>query len=215
MRYLFSDLKSYFKNNIIYLHCIFLFFIFILYGYMKNSLYYSYLNVLGLDILKTSNYIEMSMYYYNILFTIFLTIYIFIKNLKYSINNLFLRMDLKKWIIYLILKILFILIIPKIISHFIISLFVNVNIIIFITNLYKDIIFTVSISLLSILVFIFHKRIHSIFLLLLIMVLFKINVLSANIYILLIIIFIEIVLLLWFFSNKKNYLFENINGGLK
>ena len=182
---------------------------------MKNSLYYSYLNVLGLDILKTSNYIEMSMYYYNILFTIFLTIYIFIKNFKYSINNLFLRMDLKKWIIYLILKILFILIIPKIISHFIISLFVNVNIIIFITNLYKDIIFTVSISLLSILVFIFHKRIHSIFLLLLIMVVFKINVLSANIYILLIIIFIEIVLLLWFFSNKKNYLFENINGGLK
>ena len=58
MRYLFSDLKSYFKNNIIYLHCIFLFFIFILYGYMKNSLYYSYLNVLGLNILKTSNQVS-------------------------------------------------------------------------------------------------------------------------------------------------------------
>lgn len=157
MKYIFfNDLQTIKKSmkTIIIYWCILIFSYLILYNFefdITNTEKYIFL--LGLDF-NFNDIISISFNVFNIVIYFILTVKLFTKDIIFGNANLFLRMNLLKWVGLKNLMLFFIIAVLKVITHILIGLLCNV------TPMYllSDILFTILFSNFFIVVFIVLKN---------------------------------------------------------
>lgn len=205
MKYVFLSnyqcLKKSFK--VILFYCLFLIFcLFILNNFQfEDKGYDNYVMLLGLSF-NYKSMISVCFYFLNIFIIIYLTISLFIKDIMMGNINILLRINTKKWLLYKIVILFTIIILLKILFHLLICRLSNVIPI----YLKMDLLFSFSLSLLSILLLIFIKKNYFIVIFFIIICLlgyYNLTVVNLSIYIYYIIsaILLEILMILLF--DKK------------
>lgn len=182
-----------------------------------KNIYYTF----GSNISKENfNIIELSALIFNLLFYSIITLKLFIKDIKYNPEILFLRTNFNKWLSKKIINVLIITAIIRILSYIIVYLISlkGIAFILFISFLIKDILFMISFEVFIILIFSIIKVsyiniIIALFLLFLYLKFSFYNMVNTNIICYISIIFIIVILLSLFNKLIKDFkykLFENI-----
>ena len=222
MKYIFiKDFYNYFKyHKKIWISYIVIIFLSILFGnliglQLKDSIAMS----LGLNCSPNSGILEIIMYILNIGFYILPVLLVINTDIKFNADNLFLRIDLKKWLYGKILSIIIILFVQKIITFIVIAaicLFYNYTPFGFIDVFINNYLLILFIQLLFFMVYIissYSKRIIIFFILVLLLL---IKYLFINSYtvnkVLIMFLIITVCILILFLKNKINNLFENVGG---
>lgn len=82
---------------------------------------------LGLNCSLTKNVLVMMMYLFNVGIFLYISFILFTKDIKNGIDNIFLRLDKKKWLLVKIMSILLVTIIIKISVYLILTLLLLIN----------------------------------------------------------------------------------------
>lgn len=95
----YNDLTSFRYKWLTFLifNILFLYIFYFSYKMFNIDSYKVLLTTLALDVTSKSNVIEFTMYFYKIFIALFLSTYIFTKSFETAIENLFLRIDTKRW----------------------------------------------------------------------------------------------------------------------
>lgn len=181
-----------------------------------NNLYYE---IVGFEF-NLVDFVSSLLFIFNIGFSFYITLTLFLNDLKNDMDNLFLRVDVVKWLFTKILSIFIVQSIIKIILFILLYLEIIVLkgvvdnlLVVFIVN----IIFTMLLNLLFLLLFVITKKykLLSILFLIFFVVIFRneinYSLIANNISIMLVIIFIILIVMNLFIKKNYNCIFENTN----
>lgn len=190
-----NDISNCLKNKRIIICYIICLMIFCTFGVLTDV---SFLKYKALGLILTNDFIEILMYILNILFYIYLIVYIFIFDIKYNIDNLFVRFFKTQYIIYKLISIFIIITITKTIFHILLSFNSNFNLIILIKDIFSYLI--VSLLFLNILL-----NLKSILLILLLIFTVKLtDIINTNLFLLILTLTVLILILIY----NKRFLFK-------
>lgn len=165
-----------------------------------------FLSMLGINCTLDSNLLSIIMYIFNIIFIIFIPLVLIINDLEHM-DNIFLRLKIKKWITFKIMSILLITFTYKILIYIIIMILGKNSSIMY--YFIKDYLFSISIQMLFMFIYLVANKNRIIIPFIIILFAFNIkyailNIININIYILFILPIIELVLLV--LISKKKYI---------
>lgn len=199
----------------------------ILLGYLLyNSLIGNKLNIdlvygmFGLDCNFMSPFLDILMYIYSIVLFIYFALLIFDNDIKTNITNIFLRMNLKKWLLIKIISIINITLVIKLLSYApIIFIYLINNVFTFemINCLVINLIWIVSIEMLVLYVYILLKKVpYLLFIIIVVMLLnykylFFSFIAHSNYIFMALLINIILITMILLSSKRSICIFENIN----
>lgn len=196
MKYiLLNDIGNCFKNKKIIFCYIFCLMAFCVFGILDKIDFVKY-KALGL--ILTNNFVEVLMFILNFLFYVYLIIYSFILDIKFNIDNIFLRFSKFKYILYKVISIIILVGIIKLLFHASLSFIYKFEL----NILIKDILLTLIVIFTFINILLNFKSILLIFILLYTIDLT--NIININLFLLLSI-FIVIILVVIY---NRQFLFK-------
>jgi len=222
MRYIFlNDIEYLFHNRKKILMLIFLIPLLVCMIINNNSAIEMFYTAFGINLnFNNTSVIELMMFIFNVVIYLFLMFDLYIDDMQFKMDNIFLRMDLKKWLFNKNIVFLFLSFLLKLIQYLLILLlmyFNNKQIAInqFINIFILDYIYISFIEFVSISMYILYitrKKLNIFFgvILLCILIFIPKNILSMNKYILLILIGVLNFIMIMFISKIGKIIIEKV-----